>query len=90
MHSRVARNAFLGVFLIVAGALAYWGVSAHRAPVATATPPIPVIAARATMRDFPIWLSAVGTVQSPNVGPGERRSRRDLHDRRGRTAPERT
>jgi multidrug efflux system membrane fusion protein len=64
---RPKRIMFFVVLVAGAGALGYWGVFGRKMPAALATPAVPVLAAPATTRDFPIWLSAVGTVQSPNV-----------------------
>jgi multidrug efflux system membrane fusion protein len=58
---------FAGLVIVVIG-LAYW-VLAPRFATRTAPPvaAVPVVAVPAMMRDLPIWLSAIGTVQSLNV-----------------------
>ena len=65
---RPLRTGFAAGVVIVAAALVYWVAAARFAPSASpAASAVPVVVDRAATRDVPIWLSAVGTVQSLNV-----------------------
>ena len=64
MRSRIA---FAAAGVLAAGALAVWVAVGRRPAAAPATPAVPVVAGAATLRDLPVWVSSVGTVQSLNV-----------------------